>query len=101
MQNSYASKNKIASSVFDGIGMALGFHSSAVTLIGPFRELLGAGQIFGFQIMPASSAYHNIYPGTGSIFVLAMLVAFQNKFKIGSARVKEDGTKGHVPKTAV
>ena len=73
--------------------MGLGF-TVALTLIGLFRELLGAGQIFGFQIMPASYQPITIFIlAPGAFFVLAMLVAFQNKFKIGSARVKEDGTK--------
>lgn len=90
---SYASKNKVVSSVFDGLGMGFGF-TIALTLIGLFRELLGAGQIFGFQVMPASYQPITIFIlAPGAFFVLAMLVAFQNKFKIGSARVKEDGTK--------
>ena len=43
----YASKNTVVASLFDGIGMGLGF-TIALTLIGIFREILGAGQIFGF-----------------------------------------------------
>ena len=88
----YASKNAVISSLFDGIGMGLGFTLS-LTCIGAFREILGAGQIFGFQIMPSSYQPITIFIlAPGAFFVLAMLVAFQNKFKIGSARVKEDGT---------
>ena len=45
---SYASKNKIVSSVFDGIGMGLGF-TVALTLIGLFRELLGADRSSVFR----------------------------------------------------
>jgi len=47
----YAAKNKVVVSFFDGIGMGLGF-TIALTLIGSFRELLGAGTIFGFRITP-------------------------------------------------
>ena len=43
---SYASKNPVLPSIFDGIGMGLGF-TMGLALIGLFRELLGAGQIFG------------------------------------------------------
>ncbi len=45
---SYASKNKILPSLFDGIGMGLGF-TLALTLIGLVREFLGAGTMFGFS----------------------------------------------------
>ena len=42
----YAYKNPVIPSLFDGIGMGLGF-SVALTCIGAVRELLGAGEIFG------------------------------------------------------
>ena len=42
----YASKNKPIPSLFDGIGMGLGFTLS-ITCIGAVRELIGAGSIFG------------------------------------------------------
>ena len=45
---SYASKNKMLPSLFDGIGMGLGF-TLALTLIGLVREFLGAGTLFGFS----------------------------------------------------
>ncbi len=45
---SYASKNKVLPSLFDGIGMGLGF-TLALTLIGLLREFLGAGTIFGIS----------------------------------------------------
>ncbi len=45
---SYASKNKMMPSLFDGIGMGLGF-TLALTLIGLVREFLGAGTIFGIS----------------------------------------------------
>lgn len=43
---SYASKNPPIPSLFDGIGMGLGF-SFALTCIGLVREILGAGEFFG------------------------------------------------------
>ena len=48
---SYASKNPVLPSIFDGIGMGLGF-TIGLTSIGIVREVIGAGQIFGKQIMP-------------------------------------------------
>ena len=47
----YASKNKPIPSLFDGIGMGLGFTLS-ITCIGAVRELIGARNIFGKQILP-------------------------------------------------
>lgn len=44
---SYASKNKMLPSLFDGIGMGLGF-TVALTLIGMVREFFGNASIFGF-----------------------------------------------------
>ena len=78
---SYASKNPVIPSMFDGIGMGLGF-TFGLTCIGLIRELLGAGQIFGMQVMP--SAYEPItifILAPGAFFVLACLVAIQNKVK--------------------
>ena len=48
---SYASKNPVLPSVFDGIGMGLGF-TVGLTCIGIVRELLGSGKIFNVQILP-------------------------------------------------
>lgn len=78
---SYASKNPVVPSIFDGVGMGLGF-TIGLTAIGAVRELVGAGTIFSKQIMP--SAYEPItifILAPGAFFVLAMLTAIQNKVK--------------------
>ena len=78
---SYASKNPIIPSLFDGIGMGLGF-SFALTCIGAVRELLGAGEIFGMHIMPDSYVPCAIFiMAPGAFFVLAALTAVQNKVR--------------------
>ena len=96
----YASKNPPIPSLFDGIGMGLGFTLS-ITCIGAVRELLGAGQIFGHQILPlAAGGKFGYEPITifilapGAFFVLAMLAALQNKFKIGAAKRGIDPSEG-------
>ena len=90
----YASKNKPIPSLFDGIGMGLGFTLS-ITCIGAVRELIGAGTIFGKQILPladAAAGKMGYEPVTifilapGAFFVLAFLSALQNKFKLGAAK---------------
>ncbi len=82
---SYAAKNSVGLSLFDGIGMGLGF-SVALTIIGSFRELLGAGTIFGFKITPESFEPISIFIlAPGALFTLAILTAIQNKLKLPSA----------------
>ena len=72
---SYASKNPVLPSIFDGVGMGLGF-TVGLTSIGIVRELIGAGQIFGFQVMPDSYEPLTIFIlAPGAFFVLATLVA--------------------------
>ena len=89
---SYASKNPVVPSIFDGIGMGLGF-TLGLTCIGIVRELLGAGKIFGISVMPSFYTPITIFIlAPGAFFVLAFLIAFQNKFKIGSARKNQDGS---------
>ncbi|MDO5022303.1 MAG: electron transport complex subunit E [Eubacteriales bacterium] len=48
----FAAKNDVLHSAVDGIGMGLGF-TLAITLIGIIREMLGAGTVFGNQVMGA------------------------------------------------
>lgn len=78
---SYASKNPIMPSVFDGIGMGLGF-TVGLAAIGIVRELIGAGKIFDYQILPDSYEPITIFIlAPGAFFVLACLTALQNKMK--------------------
>ena len=83
---SYASKNPVLPSIFDGIGMGLGF-TVGLTSIGIVRELIGAGTVFGFQIMPASYEPVTIFIlAPGAFFVLSCLVAAQNYVKAKAAK---------------
>ena len=91
---SYAYSHPPIPSLFDGLGMGLGF-SLALTCIGAVRELIGAGSIFGKQILPladAAAGKMGYEPVTifilapGAFFVLAFLSAIQNKFKLGAAK---------------
>ena len=99
---SYASKNPVLPSIFDGVGMGLGF-TGGLTCIGIVREVIGAGQIFGMDIPPIrigsiSLEYEPVaifVQAPGAFLVLACLVAAQNKVKI---RLAKKGKK--VPKTS-
>ena len=83
----YACKNPVMLSMFDGIGMGLGF-TVALTIIGAIRELIGAGQLFGIQVLP-ESVYEPItifILAPGAFLVLAFLVAAQNKINLNNAK---------------
>ena len=91
---SYASKNPVLPSIFDGIGMGLGF-TVGLTAIGIVREIIGAGQIFGFQLLPLADAANGKAGYTpitifilapGAFLVLAGLTALQNKVKNKAAK---------------
>lgn len=81
----YASKNPPLLSVFDGIGMGLGF-TFALTLIGLVRELFGAGTAFGVQVMPEFYQPISILVNApGAFLVLAIIVAVMNGASISTA----------------
>lgn len=83
---SYASKNNVWLSMFDGIGMGLGF-TIGLTSIGLFRELIGNGTIFSLKVMPEAYEPATIFVlAPGAFFVLACLVAVQNKVRNKNAK---------------
>lgn len=76
---SYASKNPPMPSTFDGLGMGLGF-TFGLTCIGIIREILGAGQLFGVQILSLNwfTPITIFVMAPGAFLVLACLVAIMN-----------------------
>ncbi|MCI8745018.1 MAG: electron transport complex subunit E [Lachnospiraceae bacterium] len=92
----YASKNPPLLAGFDGIGMGLGF-TIALTCMGFFRELIGAGTVFS----GTSFAYSlpKIYEpisifvlAPGAFLVLALIIAFLNAMNIeNNGNKKVDG----------
>ncbi len=77
----FASKSSLLKSIFDGLGMGIGF-GLALILVAFFRELLGAGQLLGFRVMP-----ENFQPvlaailAPGAFFTLGLLMSAINLFK--------------------
>lgn len=81
----YASKNNPILSIFDGLGIGIGF-TIGLTVIGMIRELIGAGTLFGKQILPETYEPVSIFVmAPGAFFVLAILCAVQNKLKLKGA----------------
>ena len=76
---SFASKNEPIISIFDGIGMGLGF-TMGLTIIGLIREILGAGTIFDAPVL-VNMGYTPMtifIMAPGAFLVLAFLVAGMN-----------------------
>lgn len=91
----YAAKNDVVSSIFDGVGMGLGF-TIGLLVIGAARELIGSGKLFGLTVLPSSYEPMSIFVlAPGAFFVIAILTALQNKFNAPSASNKRDKSSDH------
>ena len=80
----FASKNKVVPSMFDGVGMGLGF-LFALTVISFFREMLGRGSLWGFPIIYAKPLLIMILPA-GGFFAVGILMAFFNWMSMRNAK---------------
>lgn len=77
----FASKNTVTSSVFDGLGMGLGF-TLALSVLGAVRELLGTGKLLNIAIMPAAFEPAIIMIlAPGAFFALGIIMALINLYK--------------------
>ena len=77
----FASKNPPLPSVIDGVGMGLGF-TFALCLIGVIRELLGAGTVLGFRVMPQSYSPMIVFIlPTGAFLTLGFIIAVVQKIR--------------------
>jgi electron transport complex protein RnfE len=74
----FAAKNGPIESLMDGIGIGLGF-TLGLTLLGICRELLGAGSIFGYTLMPETYNMLMFVLPPGAFITLGYLVAIVNK----------------------
>ena len=71
----FASKNSIGLSALDGLGMGLGFTGTLVVM-GSVREVLGAGTLFGIQVMPAAVDPMTVFiTPPGGFFVFGVMMA--------------------------
>ncbi len=86
----FASKNRVVPSMFDGIGMGLGF-LFALVVISFFRELLGKGSLWGIPIVPFKPLLIMILPA-GGFLAAGILMAFFNWI---DARYSQKVRSGH------
>ena len=84
----YANKNNPLLSVFDGIGMGLGF-TVALTLAGAVREILGSGTFFGLRVLPETVEPIGIFiQPPGAFLVIAFFVIILNAIGIKTRQRK-------------
>ena len=80
----FASRNGVADSCLDGIGIGLGF-TVALTILGSVRELLGTGRIFGLEIYPESFGSLIFVLAPGAFIALGLLIALFTKLRTKEA----------------
>ena len=82
---SFASKNKVIDSIFDALGMGFGF-TLGLCVLASFRELIGAGSLFGVQFLPESSSIPIfIYPA-GAFLALGLIIGIMNQYRISQSK---------------
>jgi len=75
---SFAAKNGPIASIFDGIGIGIGF-TIALTCLGAVRELLGTGSIFGFTLWSENYGMLMFVLAPGAFLALGYLIVVFNK----------------------
>lgn len=86
----YACKNPVMSSLFDGVGMGVGF-TLALILISAIREFLGTGKILGQELIRGFEPAFIFAMPSGALLVIGVLLGFFNMLK---ARRKAGKTGG-------
>ena len=91
---SFASRQPVLPSAVDGLSMGIGY-TFALVMVAAVRELVGAGTLLGFRVMPAAyePAIIFILP-SGAFLTLGFLIALMNKIRSSmAAGAKKEETK--------
>jgi electron transport complex protein RnfE len=75
----FASKNTVVSSLFDGLGMGIGY-TLALGILGAFREIVGSGSLFGHKFIAGDGVLVFIL-APGAFIGLGYLIAIVNRIK--------------------
>lgn len=76
----YAQKATVINSLFDGLGMGVGF-TLALILISGIREFLGAGTILGYNLIKGFQPAFVLSMPSGALLVIGLLLGFFNILK--------------------
>lgn len=89
----FASKNGIAKSVMDALGMGLGF-TLALTALGGVREFLDGGSLFQIKLIPGWKTNFMLWTSPpGAFIILGMFLAGMNVLNIRKAKREGKGYK--------
>lgn len=88
----YASKNTVFDSFIDGIATGIGF-TGALFIVGCIRELLGAGSIFGIEILPEATHATIFIMAPGAFLTLGAVMAAVQKIRAVSENKKKEKEK--------
>ena len=93
---SFAFKNPVLPSAFDGLGMGLGFTCS-LTLLSSVREIIGSGKWFGMQVMPeAYKPMSVIITPSGGFLTLGSLLLIVNAIVKYIGKHKQMKARGEI-----
>lgn len=76
----YAQKSTVINSLFDGLGMGVGF-TLALILISGIREVLGAGKFLGYALIKGFEPAFVFGMPSGALLVIGLLLGFFNIIK--------------------
>jgi electron transport complex protein RnfE len=76
----YAQKQTVVNSLFDGLGMGVGF-TLALILISGIREFLGAGKLLGYSVIKGFEPAFVLGMPSGALLVIGLLLGFFNILK--------------------
>ena len=76
----YAQKQSVLNSLFDGLGMGVGF-TLALILISAIREFLGAGTILGHTLIKGFEPVFVLGMPSGALLLIGLLLGFFNVLK--------------------
>lgn len=93
----FACKNAVLSSIFDGLGMGVGF-TLALCLIASIREIVGAGKFLGFSLLKGFEPVTMMILSPGALLTMGLLIGFFNFWHIRhktNREIKKAGCNGH------
>jgi len=76
----YAQRQTVLNSLFDGLGMGVGF-TLALILISGIRELLGSGKLLGYTLTHRYEPAFVLGMPSGALLVIGLLLGFFNLLK--------------------
>ncbi|QBG46538.1 electron transport complex subunit E [Verrucomicrobia bacterium S94] len=89
----FASKNGVAKSVMDGLGMGLGF-TMALVALGGVREFLAGGSLFQIKLIPGWTTDFMLWTSApGAFIILGLFLAGMNALNIKKAKKEGRGYK--------